>query len=91
MHYGSLVVGCLLALALHHPRGFAVLRPLTSPAAAVLVALGFCVLQLSVKPLGQSLGGYWQFVVPVYAVGAALLLVAVSRGGRSGGCSRAVR
>jgi peptidoglycan/LPS O-acetylase OafA/YrhL len=77
VHYGSLVVGCLLALALHHPRGFAVLRPLTSPAAAVLVALGFCVLQLSVKPLGQSLGGYWQFVVPIYVVGAALLLVAV--------------
>ncbi|MCR6481645.1 acyltransferase [Amycolatopsis sp. OK19-0408] len=77
VHYGSLVVGCLLALALHHPRGFAVLRPLTSPAAAVLVALGFVALQLSVKPLGQALGGNWQFVVPVYAVGAALLLVAV--------------
>ncbi|GLY34858.1 acyltransferase [Amycolatopsis sp. NBRC 101858] len=77
VHYGSLVVGCQLALALHHPRGFAVLRPLTSPAAAVLVALGFCVLQLSVKPLGQALGGNWQFVVPIYAVGAALLLVAV--------------
>ncbi|GAB3579705.1 acyltransferase [Amycolatopsis endophytica] len=77
VHYGSLVVGCLLALALHHPRGFAVLRPLTSPAAAVLVALGFCVLQLSVEPLVQALGGNWQFVVPFYAVGAALLLVAV--------------
>ncbi|MGW5720465.1 acyltransferase family protein [Amycolatopsis sp. NPDC003865] len=77
VHYGSLVAGCLLALVLHHPRGFAVLRPLTSPAAAVLVALGFGVLQLSVKPLGQALGGNWQFVVPVYAAGSALLLVAV--------------
>ncbi|MGW4519791.1 acyltransferase family protein [Amycolatopsis sp. NPDC004378] len=77
VHYGSLVVGCLLGLALHHPRGFAVLRPFTSPGAALLVALGFCGLQLSVKPLGQWFGGYWQFVVPVYAVGAALLLVAV--------------
>lgn len=77
VHYCSLVVGCLLALALHHPRGFAVFRPLTSPAAAVLVALGFGVLQLSVKPLGQRLGGHWQFVVPVYAAGSALLLVAV--------------
>ncbi|OXM67941.1 acyltransferase family protein [Amycolatopsis vastitatis] len=76
VHYCSLVVGCLLAPALHHPRGFAVFRPLTSPAAAVLVALGFCVLQLSVKPLGQQFGGHWQFVVPVYAAGSALLLVA---------------
>ncbi len=77
VHYGSLVVGCLLALALHHPRGFAVLRPLTSPAAAVLVALGFCGLQLSVEPIRRELGGYWQFVVPIYALGSALLLVAV--------------
>lgn len=81
VHYGSLVVGCLLALVLHHPRGFAVLRPLTSPAAAVGVALGFCVLQFSVKPLGQAFGGHWQFVVPVYAVGSALLLVAAISAG----------
>jgi peptidoglycan/LPS O-acetylase OafA/YrhL len=81
VHYCSLVVGCLLASVLHHPRGFAVLRPLTSPAAAVLVALGFCVLQLSVKPLGQALGGHWQFVVPIYAAGAALLLVAAVSAG----------
>jgi peptidoglycan/LPS O-acetylase OafA/YrhL len=77
VHYCSLVVGCLLGLALHHPRGFAVFRPLTSPAAAVLVAIGFVVLQLSVKPLGQLLGGHWQYVVPLYAAGSALLLVAV--------------
>ncbi|WP_328612410.1 acyltransferase [Amycolatopsis sp. NBC_00355] len=77
VHYCSLVIGCLLGLALHHPRGFAVFRPLTSPAAAVLVALGFVVLQFSVKPLGQLLGGHWQYVVPIYAAGSALLLVAV--------------
>jgi peptidoglycan/LPS O-acetylase OafA/YrhL len=76
VHYCSLVLGCLLGLALHHPRGFAVLRPLTSPAAAVVLAIGFVVLQLSVKPLGQLLGGHWQFVVPIYAVGSASLLVA---------------
>jgi peptidoglycan/LPS O-acetylase OafA/YrhL len=81
VHYCSLVIGCLLGLALHHPRGFAVFRPLTSPAAAVLVALGFVVLQLSVKPLGQLLGGHWQYVVPVYAAGSALLLVAVIAAG----------
>lgn len=81
VHYCSLVIGCLLALALHHPRGFAVFRPLTSPAAAVLGAAGFCVLQLSVKPLGQQLGGHWQFVVPIYAAGSALLLVAAVSAG----------
>ncbi|HEY3712770.1 MAG TPA: acyltransferase [Amycolatopsis sp.] len=80
-HYCSLVVGCLLGLALHHPRGFAVFRPLTSPAAAVLVALGFCVLQLSIEPLRDVLGGQWQFVIPIYGAGSALLLVAVVSAG----------
>lgn len=77
VHYCSLLIGCVLALALHHPRGFAVFRPLTSPAGAVLTACGFVVLQLSIKPLGVVLGGHWQFVTPIYAAGSALLLVAV--------------
>lgn len=76
VHYCSLLIGCLLGLALHHPRGFAVFRPLTSPAAAVLTACGFVVLQLSIKPLGIVLGGHWQFVTPIYAAGSAVLLVA---------------
>ncbi len=76
VHYCSLLIGCLLALVLHHPRGFAVFRPLTSPAAAVLCAAGFVVLQLSIKPLGIVLGGHWQFVTPIYAAGSAILLVA---------------
>jgi peptidoglycan/LPS O-acetylase OafA/YrhL len=77
VHYGSLTVGCLLALLLHHPRGFALVRPLTSAAVAVPIAIGFCVFQLSVKPIETQLGGGWQYVVPLYAAAAAILLVAV--------------
>ena len=77
VHYCSLLIGCLLALALHHPRGFAVFRPLTSPAAAILCACGFVVVQFSIKPLGVALGGHWQFVTPIYAAASALLLIAV--------------
>ncbi|GAA4552808.1 acyltransferase family protein [Amycolatopsis samaneae] len=77
VHYCSLVIGCLLALVLHHPRGFAVVRPLTSPAAGTVLALGFCVLQLSVEPLRDRLGGSWQYVTPIYAAGVAVLLIAV--------------
>ncbi|WP_410661410.1 acyltransferase family protein [Amycolatopsis sp. lyj-112] len=77
VHYCSLVIGCLLGLALHHRRGFALIRPLTSPAVATVLGCGFVVLQFSVGPLAKALGGHWQFVVPVYAAGSALLLVAV--------------
>ncbi|WP_243859437.1 acyltransferase family protein [Amycolatopsis arida] len=77
LHYASILAGCLLALVLHQPRGFAVLRPLTRPAVAVLVALGFVALQLTIVPLRDALGGGWRAIVPVYAVAVALLLVAV--------------
>ncbi|RSM55944.1 acyltransferase [Amycolatopsis sp. WAC 01376] len=77
VHYCSLVIGCLLAMTLHHPRGFALFRPLTRPAVATAIGCGFVVLQFSVGPLAKALGGHWQFVVPVYAAGSALLLVAV--------------
>jgi peptidoglycan/LPS O-acetylase OafA/YrhL len=75
VHYGSLTIGCLLALLLHHPRGFALLRPLTSAAVAVPIALGFVVFQLSVGPLRDLVGGNWHFI-PIYATASAILLVA---------------
>ncbi|SFB50433.1 PEP-CTERM protein-sorting domain-containing protein [Amycolatopsis marina] len=77
VHYASILVGCLLALVLHHPTGFAILRPLTHPAAIALVVAGFLVLQFNIGPLRTLLGGGWTLVVPLYAVAVALLLTAV--------------
>ncbi|WP_370941925.1 acyltransferase family protein [Amycolatopsis sp. cg5] len=76
VNYVSLVIGCGLALLMHHPKGFALVRPLTRPSVAVPIALGFCVFQLSVGPLVELVGGLWRFV-PIYAVVSAVLLVAV--------------
>lgn len=75
-HYVSLLVGCLLALLMHHPKGFALVRPLTRPIVAVPIALGFCVFQLNVAPLVTLVGGIPWFT-PIYAVVSAVLLVAV--------------
>ncbi|SDW50773.1 Peptidoglycan/LPS O-acetylase OafA/YrhL, contains acyltransferase and SGNH-hydrolase domains [Amycolatopsis xylanica] len=75
-HYVSLVIGCLLALLMHHPKGFALVRPLMRPVVAVPVALGFCVFQLFVGDLVPLVGGIPWFT-PIYALVSSLLLVAV--------------
>ncbi|WP_370947109.1 acyltransferase family protein [Amycolatopsis sp. cg5] len=75
-HYVSLVIGCLLALLMHHPKGFALVRPLMRPVVAVPIALGFCVFQLCVGDLVPLVGGIPWFT-PIYALASAILLVAV--------------
>jgi len=82
VHYFSILTGVLLAIALHSPRGFAVLRPLTNRVAQVIVAIGFVVVHLSVKPLAALLDGIngipgHVLVIPVYALAAAALLAAL--------------
>ncbi|MET8760523.1 acyltransferase [Lentzea sp. NPDC004782] len=82
VHYFSILTGVLLAIALHSPRGFAVLRPLTNRVAQVLVAIGFVAVHLSVKPLAALLDGIngipgHVLVIPVYALAAATLLAAL--------------
>ncbi|MCP2166561.1 acyltransferase family protein [Goodfellowiella coeruleoviolacea] len=77
LHYVSVLVGCMLAMVLHHPRGFAALRPLTHPVTACVVAVLFVVAHFSVKPAAAAIGHGWQGVVPMYALAVALLLVAV--------------
>ncbi|MEO6086523.1 MAG: acyltransferase [Umezawaea sp.] len=83
--YFSILVGCLLALVLHHPRGYAVLRPLTGPVASVAVAVAFVAFHLSVKAIGPVLGGWFgvpaaMAVTPVYAIACAFLLPAAISG-----------
>lgn len=82
LHYFSILTGVLLAIALHSPRGFAVLRPLANPVAQVIVSIGFIGVHLSLKPLAAFLNGMngiqgHFLVIPVYAPATALLLAAL--------------
>lgn len=82
MHYVAILMGCVLALALHSPRGFAVLRPLTSAAAGVPIAIGFILLHVNLPSICAFLHARTglpgtSVVIPVYGLGMALLLVAL--------------
>ncbi|MGW6931827.1 acyltransferase family protein [Lentzea sp. NPDC054927] len=82
LHYFSILTGVLLAIALHSPRAFALLRPLTSPVAQAIVSIGFIAVHLSVKPIAGFLDGIngipgHVLVVPVYALATAVLLAAL--------------
>ena len=83
--YFSILVGCVVALVLHHPRGYALVRPLTGPVASTCVALAFVVAHLSVRAVSPVLGGWLGVpgsiaVTPVYAVACAVLLPSVVSG-----------
>ncbi|GLY53995.1 acyltransferase [Lentzea sp. NBRC 102530] len=82
LHYFSILTGVVLAIALHSPRGFALLRPLTNPLAQVIVAVGFTAVHLGVKPMSAFLDGIngvpgHVLVIPVYALATAVLLTAM--------------
>jgi peptidoglycan/LPS O-acetylase OafA/YrhL len=71
--YAVIMLGCLLAIALHHRRGFAVLSGLTCPGAALVVAAGFIVLHLSVPHLITHVLGEPKSIA-VYGMGCARFL-----------------
>ncbi|PRY39555.1 acyltransferase family protein [Umezawaea tangerina] len=80
--YFSILAGCLLAVVMHHPRGFALVRPLTHPLVALGIGVAFVGAHLSVAACAGLLGGWLHMpghiaVTPVYAVAAAFLLPAV--------------
>ncbi|MBP2478417.1 peptidoglycan/LPS O-acetylase OafA/YrhL [Crossiella equi] len=83
VHYFTVLMGCLLAMALHHRRGFAVLRHLMRPWVAGGVCLAFIGVHLSVSTMSDLLDKAvfdipgFVAVVPVYALAATLLLAAV--------------
>lgn len=84
--YFSILVGCLVAVAMHHPRGFAVVRPLTRPAVTVCVGVAFVAWHFSLSTVARSLDE-WSgvpghiVVTPVYALACAVLLPAVVANG----------
>ncbi|MBF9070922.1 acyltransferase family protein [Streptacidiphilus fuscans] len=73
VHYGVLLIGALLALVLHSPRGFALVSPLTHPLVAGAVAVGFLALHASIPALVTRFHGE-QTPILIYGVGVALLL-----------------
>ncbi|HEY4022711.1 MAG TPA: glycosyltransferase 87 family protein [Pseudonocardiaceae bacterium] len=84
-NYFVLLVGCLLALLMHHRRSFRVIRPLTRPWVATAVAGLFVVVQLSVHTASTYLDHHrvlptmpgYVAVVPIYAIAVGLLLPAI--------------
>ncbi|MGW4484394.1 acyltransferase family protein [Amycolatopsis sp. NPDC004368] len=80
--YSSIVIGCTVAIALHHKRGFAVLKPFTHPAAGIVVAAAIVVTQVFFTDLTAALhddGGV--ALGTTYAVLVALLLPSLVAGG----------
>ncbi|MFC7545427.1 acyltransferase family protein [Plantactinospora sp. GCM10030261] len=75
IHYVAILLGCLVAIVLHNPRGFALARPLTHPVTATAVVLAFTAFHLAMAYWPAALGQEAQ--IGVYAAGAALLLPAL--------------
>ncbi|MDG4783326.1 acyltransferase [Micromonospora sp. WMMD961] len=75
IHYVAILFGCLVAVVMHHPRGFALFRPLTHPATATAAILLFVAFHWTVQ--------YWpirfgqEALIGTYAAAAAMLLPAL--------------
>lgn len=81
VHYFTVLVGCALALLMNDRRGFALIRPFTTP----WVLLLFLGVHLSVPLLSDALDGRipgFVSVVPIYAVAVGLMLPALLAPGR---------
>ncbi|QUQ66267.1 acyltransferase family protein [Kutzneria sp. CA-103260] len=85
VHYFSVLVGCLLAITMHSPRGYRLIRPLTRPWVTVVAAVLFVGAHLSVTAVSNAIDKSWLLstipgfvsVVPLYAVAVALMLPAL--------------
>lgn len=83
VHYIAILLGCLVAIVLHHPRGWRLLQPLTHPVAGVVVCVLFIAVHLSIDPLMHWLAGEVSFtekykiVFGLYGVPVALLIPAL--------------
>ncbi|GLZ60429.1 acyltransferase [Micromonospora sp. NBRC 107095] len=81
IHYVSILVGCLLAVVMHHPRGYALFRPLTHPVASLAVLVGFVAVHLSLPYWPPAEDGHSELMIGVYAVAVAVLLPAMLASG----------
>jgi peptidoglycan/LPS O-acetylase OafA/YrhL len=72
IRYSVLLIGALLALVLHSPRGFALLRPLTHPVAGAVLLAGVVYLHLSLPVLITYFHSELQ---PIFLYGLAIALL----------------
>ncbi|MGQ5263841.1 acyltransferase family protein [Micromonospora sp. ZYX-F-536] len=77
VHYVSILLGCLLAIVMHHPRGYALVRPLTRPVVAVVVSIGFVAAHLSLHYWPATEHPRLEIMIAGYSVAVALLLPAM--------------
>ncbi len=75
IHYVAILLGCLTAIVMHHPRGFALVRPLTHPVTATVVILGFGVVQACAQFWPTRFGQ--ESLIGCYALAATVLLPAL--------------
>ncbi|MFI6785232.1 acyltransferase family protein [Micromonospora sp. NPDC050276] len=77
IHYVSILLGCLLAIVMHHPRGYALFQPLTRPVVALVVAVGFVAVHLSLPYWSADEHPRLEAKIAAYSVAVALLLPAM--------------
>lgn len=83
--YGSasyivILTGCLLAVLLHYPRGFALLRYLTLPVCGLVFAVVVTVVQINAREFVAAFGGEDVLVI-TYGLAVALMLPGLFNGG----------
>ncbi|MET9227055.1 acyltransferase [Lentzea sp. NPDC003310] len=79
--YFMILMGCVLALVMHNPKGFAVIRPFTHPLAALPVLVAAVVVQTNIAEIDDWFGGSGG-LIPVAMYGIAISLLVTSTLGR---------
>ncbi|MCG8920861.1 acyltransferase [Lentzea sp. CC55] len=79
--YFMILLGCLLALVMHSPGAFAVVRPFTHPLAALPVLVVAALVQTNIAEIDAVFGGSGG-LVPVALYGVAIALLVTSTLGR---------
>ncbi|MFC9250461.1 acyltransferase family protein [Amycolatopsis thailandensis] len=80
VHYAILLIGCVLAVAMHYRRSYAVLKPLTHPLAAIPVFGAFALLHVNMESLWRRPGTNLGLLIAYGLLSALLLVVLVSPG-----------
>ncbi|MEO6090544.1 MAG: acyltransferase [Umezawaea sp.] len=83
VHYIAILLGCLMAILMHNPRGFALVKPLTHPVIGLVACLVFIAVHLTIDPamgwLAEhvSFTGKYKIVFGLYGIPVALLIPAL--------------
>ncbi|EMD26987.1 acyltransferase family protein [Amycolatopsis azurea] len=80
VHYAILLIGCVLAVAMHYRRSYAVIKPLTHPLAAIPVFGAFAVLHVNMESLWRGTVTHLGLLIAYGLLSAMLLVVLVSPG-----------